>query len=144
MGCVHGRGRAVYGRIHGQCIQRLHGPYVYTARTRPCTRPCNGSTYGKYNYSHYDSQWPFVQLTTPAPSSGRQQQHVLFLRSWATCLFSTHYAGQPSDRGRLRNRTEEFGFFPPQLYQHLHPHSTYHLGSRTYPLTPDLQWHQCL
>ena len=28
----------------------------------------------------------------------------------------------------------QFGFWPPQLHQHLHPHSTYHLGSRTYPL----------
>jgi len=27
------------------------------------------------------------QLTTRAPSSGRQQQRVLFLRIWATCLF---------------------------------------------------------
>ena len=26
----------------------------------------------------------------------------------------------------------QFKFWPPQLHQHLHPHSTYHLGSRTY------------
>jgi len=31
---------------------------------------------------------------------------------------------------------------PPQLHQHLHPHSTYHLGSRTYPPPTDLHWHQ--
>ena len=37
----------------------------------------------------------------------------------------------------------QFEFWPPQLHQHLHPHSTYHLGSRrTYPLLPDLHWHQ--
>jgi len=28
----------------------------------------------------------------------------------------------------------QFRFWLPQLHQHLHPHSTYHLGSRTYPL----------
>jgi len=32
----------------------------------------------------------------------------------------------------------QFRLWPPQLHQHLHPHSTYHLGSRTYPLPPDL------
>ena len=36
----------------------------------------------------------------------------------------------------------QFGFWPPPLHQHLHPHSTYHLGSRIYPLPPDLHWLQ--
>ena len=38
----------------------------------------------------------------------------------------------------------QFGFWLPQLHQHLQPHSTYHLRRRTYPLTPDLHWHQYL
>jgi len=42
----------------------------------------------------------------------------------------------------------QFRFWPPQLlHQHLHPHLTYHLGSRTYPLPPDLHWtniHTCM
>ena len=38
----------------------------------------------------------------------------------------------------------QFGFWPPELHQHLHLHLTYHLGSRTYPLTSDLHWHQYL
>jgi len=32
----------------------------------------------------------------------------------------------------------QFGFWPPQLHQHLHPHSTCHLNY------PDLHWHQYL
>ena len=40
------------------------------------------------------------------------------------------------------NLFHPIGFWPPQLHQHLHPHSTYHLGSRTYPLPPDLHLHQ--
>jgi len=36
----------------------------------------------------------------------------------------------------------QFGFWPPQLHQHLHPRSTYHLSSSTYPLPPDL--HTCM
>jgi len=32
----------------------------------------------------------------------------------------------------------QFRFWPPQLHQHLHSHSTYHLRSRTYSLT--LSW----
>jgi len=38
----------------------------------------------------------------------------------------------------------QFRFWPLQLHQHLHLHSTYYLGSRTYPLPPDLHWHQYL
>ena len=33
-------------------------------------------------------------------------------------------------------------FWPPQLHQHLHPHSACHLGNKTYPLTPTLHWPQ--
>jgi len=32
--------------------------------------------------------------------------------------------------------SNQFEFWPPQLHQYLHPQSTYHLGSRTYPLPP--------
>jgi len=35
-------------------------------------------------------------------------------------------------------------FWPPPLHQHLHPHSACDLNSKTYPLTPDLHWHQYL
>jgi len=38
----------------------------------------------------------------------------------------------------------QFRFRLPQLHQHLHPHSTCHLSSKTYPLAPDLHWHQYL
>jgi len=31
----------------------------------------------------------------------------------------------------------QFRFWPSRLHQHLHPHSAYHLGSRTYPLPPN-------
>jgi len=91
---VHGRRRPctrpVHSRVHGRCIQAvctactrpctrpwtggtalvyggLHGPYVYTAHTRQSTWPCNGSTYGKYTYSRYDSQRPLgVRATNDA------------------------------------------------------------------------------
>ena len=36
----------------------------------------------------------------------------------------------------------QFGFCSLQRHQHLHPHSTCHLNDKTYPLTPDLHWHQ--
>jgi len=32
----------------------------------------------------------------------------------------------------------------PQLHEHLRLHSTWHLNNKTYPLTPDLNWHQFL
>jgi len=40
----------------------------------------------------------------------------------------------------------QFEFWLPQLhlYLHLHPNSTCHLNSKSYPLTPDLHWHQYL
>jgi len=38
----------------------------------------------------------------------------------------------------------QFEFWSPQLHQHLHLHSTCHLYYKTYPLTPDLHWHQYL
>ena len=31
----------------------------------------------------------------------------------------------------------QFEFWPPQLHEHLNPHSAFHLGSKTYPLTPN-------
>ena len=36
----------------------------------------------------------------------------------------------------------QFGFWPSRLHQHLLPLSAYHLGSKTYPLTPNLHWYQ--
>ena len=111
---VHGRRRPctrpVHSRVHGRCIQAvctactrpctrpwtggtalvyggLHGPYVYTAHTRQSTWPCNGSTYGKYTYSRYDSQRPLGQLTTRAPCSGRQQQRLLFFYGVGPLVF---------------------------------------------------------
>jgi len=38
----------------------------------------------------------------------------------------------------------QFKFWYPQLHQHLCLHSTCHLNNKTYPLTPDLHWHQYL
>jgi len=38
----------------------------------------------------------------------------------------------------------QFEFCSPQLHQNLHPHSECHLNNKTYPLTPDLHWHQYL
>jgi len=35
-------------------------------------------------------------------------------------------------------------FWPLQLHQHLHLHSTCHLNNKTYPITPDFHWHQYL
>ena len=35
----------------------------------------------------------------------------------------------------------QFEFCSPQLHQHLRPHLTCHLNNKTYPLTPDLHWH---
>ena len=40
------------------------------------------------------------------------------------------------------NLFQPFEFWPPQLHQHLHPHSARHLSNKTYPLTPTLHWHQ--
>jgi len=37
-----------------------------------------------------------------------------------------------------------FEFWSPQLHQHVNLHSTCHLNNKTYPLTPDLHWHQYL
>ena len=79
---VHGRRRPctrpVYSRVHGRCTRA-----VCTAGTRPCTRSCNGSTYGEYIYCRYDSHRRLGQLMTRAPYSGRQQQLVLFLQCWS-------------------------------------------------------------
>jgi len=82
---VHG---CLHVRVHGP-YSRLHCPYVYMARARPCTRPCNGSRYLLEVYLPLMIHSGRGQLTTHMPSSG-QQQRVLFLRSWATCLLSTH------------------------------------------------------
>jgi len=38
----------------------------------------------------------------------------------------------------------QFEFWSSQLHQHLRLHSTCHLNNKTYPLTPDLHWHQHL
>jgi len=38
----------------------------------------------------------------------------------------------------------EFEFWSPQVHQHLCLHSTCDLNNKTYPLTPDLHWHQYL
>jgi len=38
----------------------------------------------------------------------------------------------------------QFEFWSPQLHRHLCLHSTCHLNNKTYPLTPDLHWHQYL
>jgi len=38
----------------------------------------------------------------------------------------------------------QFELWSPQLHQHLYPHLTHHLNNITYPLTPDLHWHQYL
>ena len=38
--------------------------------------------------------------------------------------------------------SNQFGFWPPQLHQHLHPHSACHLINKTYPLTTTLRWPQ--
>jgi len=38
----------------------------------------------------------------------------------------------------------QFEFWSPQLHQHVRLHSTCHLNNKTYPLTPDLHWHQYL
>jgi len=73
--------RPVYtGRVHGMYTRR-HWRYTYTARARP------------YNATVIMIHSGRGQLTTRAPSSGQQQQPVLFLRSSATCLFSTRYTG---------------------------------------------------
>jgi len=34
------------------------------------------------------------------------------------------------------NLFHQFKLWPPQLHQHLQPHSTCHLNNKTYPLTP--------
>jgi len=38
----------------------------------------------------------------------------------------------------------QFEFWSPQLHQHLRLHSACHLNNKTYPLTPDLHYHQYL
>ena len=35
------------------------------------------------------------------------------------------------------NLFQPIRILPPQLHQHLHPHSACHLGNKTYPLTPN-------
>jgi len=42
----------------------------------------------------------------------------------------------------VSNGTNCLNLFHTQLHQHLRLHSTCHLNNKTYPLTPDLHWHQ--
>ena len=36
----------------------------------------------------------------------------------------------------------QFKFWSPKLHEHFRLHSMCHLNNKTYPLTPDLHWHQ--
>jgi len=88
------------------------------------------------------SVWPFSSLPAEVPP------HFLFLQ--ARCHFhATYYFAHncctvslsSSDINCL-NIFQPIRILAAQLRQQVHPHSTCHLNSKTYPLTPDLHWHQ--
>jgi len=114
------------------------------------TRSFNSRLSGTTWVSRYRQGKISLDFTEARDSEWRRHQlgHMQVCTSLQTdnhasiSLLSFLQTGCPSWPDNSHHCSSQFEFWPPQLHEHLHPHSACHLGNKTYRLTTTLHWPQ--